>query len=158
MRTIHNFGKNQGFTLIELLVVVAIIGLLLSLIMVSFGYSQAKARDSKRISDMKQIKTGLELYYSTGQGYPDESVFNLAQNSSSMLSCAGIDVIRVPDDRIGTFSYDYTSAGASVTGCGGTVWSDYKVRFQTEYDTELGPPGFYYIGPRGFTNCDPFVC
>ncbi|MBI3305882.1 type II secretion system protein [Candidatus Nomurabacteria bacterium] len=54
--------KNKGFTLIELLVVVAIISLLSSVVLVSLNTARAKARDVKRISEIKQIQRGLELY------------------------------------------------------------------------------------------------
>ncbi|PIS08253.1 hypothetical protein COT76_02470, partial [Candidatus Berkelbacteria bacterium CG10_big_fil_rev_8_21_14_0_10_33_10] len=53
----------HGFTLIELLVVIAIIGILAGVVVVNVGSAQAKARDAKRISDMKAIQTALEMYY-----------------------------------------------------------------------------------------------
>ena len=51
--------NRKGFTIIELLVVIAIIGLLASLAVVSFGSAQQKARDSKRVSDVQSVVTGL---------------------------------------------------------------------------------------------------
>ena len=62
--------NKKGFTLIELLVVVAIIGILASVIMASLNTAESKARDAKRISDMQQIQTALELYYSNHGDYP----------------------------------------------------------------------------------------
>lgn len=63
--------KNQkGFTLIELLVVIAIIGLLSTLAVVALNNARSKSRDSKRISDIKQIQTALELYYNDNNAYP----------------------------------------------------------------------------------------
>lgn len=52
----------KGFTLIELLVVVAIIGMLSSVVLAALGDARASARDSRRIQDLKQIQTALELY------------------------------------------------------------------------------------------------
>lgn len=63
-------NKTKGFTLIELLVVIAIIGLLSTLAVISLGNARAKARDSKRISDIKQLQTALELYYNDNSHYP----------------------------------------------------------------------------------------
>lgn len=48
-------GNLSGFTLMEILVVVAIIGILAVLAFVYFGGATAKARDTKRISDLNQI-------------------------------------------------------------------------------------------------------
>ena len=62
--------NNQGFTLIELLVVIAIIGLLSSIVLASLNTARAKARDAKRMEDLAQIRTALELYYSDHGYYP----------------------------------------------------------------------------------------
>ena len=62
--------KVRGFTLIELLVVIAIIGLLSTLAVVALNNARQKARDAKRVSDIKQIQTALELYYNDENGYP----------------------------------------------------------------------------------------
>jgi prepilin-type N-terminal cleavage/methylation domain-containing protein len=60
----------KSFTLIELLVVIAIIGLLSSVVLVSLNGVRAKARDAKRVSDMKQIVMALDLYYDQYGSYP----------------------------------------------------------------------------------------
>jgi len=70
--------KKQGFTLIELLVVVAIIGLLSTLSIVALNNARARARDARRVADVKQIQTALELYYNDNGSYPPTAsvVFN----------------------------------------------------------------------------------
>lgn len=63
--------KRKAFTLIELLVVIAIIGLLASIVLIALSGARVKARDAKRVADLSQIQTALELYYSdTNTGYP----------------------------------------------------------------------------------------
>lgn len=52
---------SKGFTLIELLVVVAIIGLLASVVFVSFAGVREDARDARRRADIVQLKTAMEL-------------------------------------------------------------------------------------------------
>lgn len=63
-------NKQKGFTLIELLVVIAIIGILSSVILTSLNAARAKARDSKRKIELRQIATALELYYDSYGIYP----------------------------------------------------------------------------------------
>lgn len=55
--------QKKGFTLIELLVVIAIIGILSAIGLVSLNGAREKARDSKRESDLAQIKSAMALYY-----------------------------------------------------------------------------------------------
>lgn len=142
--------KNLGFTLIELLVVIAIIGLLTSIIAVGFGNARLKSRDAKRLSDMNQIKTGMDLFFTTGGGYPDATTWD-----SGNLTCNGQNFMQVPKDPSGGVFYTYTTQTATV-GCGGTLWRDYYVTFVTEGRTDLGNPGTYYLSPHGFTTVAPF--
>lgn len=64
MQIRHNYLYNErkGFTLIELLVVIAIIGLLSSLILVSLGSTTRKARDTKRLADLRMLTEAIMLY------------------------------------------------------------------------------------------------
>jgi len=62
--------KNKGFTLIELLVVVAIIGILATIVLVSLSTARQKARDSRRVADIRQIQLALEVLLDSGTSYP----------------------------------------------------------------------------------------
>ncbi len=83
-----NYKKipDTGFTLIELLVVIAIMSLLFSLILASLNTAREKGRDSKRISELKQIQLALELYYSDYGHYPAE---NSALYSNQSINANG---------------------------------------------------------------------
>lgn len=61
----------RGFTLIEILVSISIISLLASVILSATNSARKNARDSKRISSIRELQTGLELYFTTTQHYPD---------------------------------------------------------------------------------------
>ena len=52
-----------------MLVVVAIVGLLSSVVVIGVGGAREKARDAKRIADLRQVQTYLEANYSGG-AYP----------------------------------------------------------------------------------------
>ncbi|MBU6431462.1 type II secretion system GspH family protein [Patescibacteria group bacterium] len=70
MTTNRAINKERGFTLIELLVVIAIIGILSSVVLASLNTARTKARDAKRISEVRQIQTALALYYDKYGQYP----------------------------------------------------------------------------------------
>ncbi len=73
MKKMRIFKKSKvlrAFTLIELLVVISIIGLLSTLAIVALNTAKAKARDAKRMNDLKTISQTLEVYYLDNGTYP----------------------------------------------------------------------------------------
>lgn len=64
--------RGQGFTIIELLVVISIISLLSSITLVSVNNARIKARDTKRLADLRQLQTALEIYFDTHSSYPPQ--------------------------------------------------------------------------------------
>lgn len=155
-----NSHRQFGFTLIELLVVVAIIGLLAAIITVAMGNARLKSRDARRLSDIQQIKSGLDIYYSLGFGYPDTATWNSVQTASGELACSGENALKIPQDPLNQsnplYAYTYTQGGTVASGCGGSIYSNYKVQFQTEGETSIGAAGVYYLSPNGITTTDPF--
>ena len=75
----------KAFTLIELLVVIAIIGLLSTLSIIALNSARAKARDAKRVSDVKQIQVALEMYYNEMADYPPNILTGVSNGSSTFL-------------------------------------------------------------------------
>lgn len=67
------FKTEAGFTLIELLVVIAIIGMLSAIVLASLNSTRGKARDARRVSDIKNLQLALEMYYDSNGAYPPTS-------------------------------------------------------------------------------------
>ncbi len=59
--------KNSGFTLIELLVVITIIGILSGIVIVAVGDAVARANDSRRLADIRQLTFVLEREVALGR-------------------------------------------------------------------------------------------
>lgn len=66
-----NKNIKKGFTLIELLVVIAIIGLLSTIVAAPVQQARKRAKDTKKVAEVKAVQTALELYYDAKQTYPD---------------------------------------------------------------------------------------
>lgn len=138
---------HRGFTLIELLVVIAIIGLLASIITTSMNNARLKSRDAKRLSDIKQLNTGLDLYYANGGGYPSETTYAASFTSGDFLSCNNTPVIKVTQDPLyPNMQYTYTTSGATVSGCG---LSDLRLKYTLTFVLEKTPGITYSMNEDG---------
>ena len=103
--------KQKGFTLIELLVVIAIIGLLSTLAVVALNNARLKSRDARRVADIKQIQTALELYYNDANGYPAA----VTTDGTGSISFSGTTYMAVvPKNPLpGGMNYAYTPDGTA---------------------------------------------
>ena len=114
------FSNLQGFTLIELLVVIAIIAILATLAVVALQNSRANARDAKRLADVKQMQTALELYFNDNNSYPTSITSTIA--TSGIVYMTTIPTPPTPVDGDCTTennNYTYSSDGStySITFC-----------------------------------------
>ncbi len=100
------YKKNKGFTLIELLVVIAILGLLATIVAVSLTSARARARDARRVSDIRQIELAMELYYAAFQQYPTTTPFD------SLRTNGYLNMAQNPTDPSTGDEYCYASGDA----------------------------------------------
>lgn len=131
----------KGFTLIELLVVIAIIGLLATIAIISLNNARQSSRDTRRISDMKQVQTAMELYFN------DYTSYNLTCDSGLISACA--------DPNIGTFLpglASITDPGSNAYTVIETAAASFSFRFTTERVTDIGAAGEWYITEDGFSS------
>lgn len=68
--------NNKGFTIVELLIVIVVIGILALLVITTYSGIQAKARNSKRQTDVQSIQTQLEAFFSQNGYYPSLADMN----------------------------------------------------------------------------------
>jgi len=110
----NRIKKQRGFTLIELLVVVSIIGVLATMVLVSLNSARMKARDVRRVADIRQVALALEMYYdnNSGTGYPgvsgnnDWSTLKTCLEGTGFAPCNVRYISSVPHDP-GTNAYEY---------------------------------------------------
>lgn len=114
-----------GFTVVELLAVVSIMGVFAAVVLVSLHNARIKARDAKRVSDVRQIMTALELFFNSNNRYPP--------------GAADRPVLTEGSPALSTFLQAYPSypAPANDGGCGaaqyayvqGTAGGSYTLTF-----------------------------
>lgn len=116
--------RSKGFTLVELLVVIAVIGTLATLLLVQLGAARQRARDVKRVADINQVRTALELFFDDNGAYPGTM-------DMTALVTAGY-LTRIPTDPLttgctniyggnGCYGYAYDST-APITGF--HIWAE----------------------------------
>ncbi len=108
--------KTKGFTLIELLVVIAIIGILATVVLVSLNSARSKSRDTRRVSDLRQISLALEMYASENNTYPLSATCTSATfgTMAGTLVTAGF-LPSVPADPAPDATYFYGYGGTKST-------------------------------------------
>lgn len=140
--------KNQkGFTLIELLVVLAIIALLSTLSVVALGSARLKARDAKRLSDIKQIQTALELYFTDQNAYPTNNNLTLGGAGARALSSGGFSDTGSGTIYMGSVPANPAPGGASYIYTGSA--STYTISFSLEGLTSGLAAGPHTATPNG---------
>lgn len=112
----------KGFTLVELLVVISVVGILASVVLVTFTGSQKQARDTQRKSDLKQYQTALENFANRNNGlYPSRTS---SVDPNTLCTVAILNITGCPSDpKAPTQIYRYLSDGTGSPNNNATVYS-----------------------------------
>lgn len=141
----------RGFTLIELLVVISIIGILASIVTVSFISSQKQARDVNRKSDLAQYRNSLETYANKTNGmYPIHAT--LAYPSTDLCSDLDLGTTCPDDPKKGVDENYFYSYITDATGTKYVLWSKLENVSSTTYWVVCSN------GKSGTTTSTPTVC
>jgi prepilin-type N-terminal cleavage/methylation domain-containing protein len=106
----------QGFTLIELLIVVVIIGILAAIAIPKFGQTREKAYYSAMKSDLRNLQSAQEVWYSANNYTYNADVATLTDYAMS----SGVTVTVETGDQVGWSAIATHSAFANdaAKGCG----------------------------------------
>lgn len=149
--------KNHGFTLIELLVVVAIIGVLATVVLSSLSAARSRARDAKRISELRQLQTTLEIYHLDHDAYPSGATLGGCtwEESLNVLVDEGyVSSLPLDPQNNSPFCYNYTSDGnESQVFCDGLRRTDYEYSVVFSLENPNSAVKQITGGPLNVTHC-----
>ncbi len=97
-----NHSTRSAFTLIELLVVISVLGVLVAVMLPNLLGVRARARDSAKKNDLRQLKTAIRMYYNDFQFYPadDDDGNIVACGANGNLNCPNNDESFAIGDKI----------------------------------------------------------
>ena len=81
--------NKKGFTLIELIVVIGIFALIANVALVSLSKAKRESRDTKRLSDIAQLRSALHLYSIENLSYPIGNGEALGTGTNLVLDTTG---------------------------------------------------------------------
>jgi prepilin-type N-terminal cleavage/methylation domain-containing protein len=142
--------KSKGFTLIELLVVVAIIGILATVVLSSLGAARTRARDARRIAEMKNFQTALEAYYLDYNQYPALRVHTHGGETSGVVILESAMAPYITIDLQGKYYRDASSQNDSIFYYKSAEGQNYGIMVKLEASplgsTDGGHYGYYEVG------------
>lgn len=83
--------KKNAFTLIELLVVISVLGVLVAVMLPNLVGVRARARDSAKKNDLRQLKASVRMYYNDFQSYPPDD------DNGNIVACGADGTLMCPD-------------------------------------------------------------
>lgn len=89
-------GK-KGFTIVELLIVIVVIGILATLVIVTFTGIQQKARNAQRQTDINAVQSHVEAFYAQNGYYP--TLAHLNDSTWRATNTKGLDPEALKDPK-----------------------------------------------------------
>lgn len=159
--------KVKGFTIVELLIVIVVVAILAAISIVAYNGVQGRALDSRRLSDIKKIHQGVELYRVQNGTFPpvtsgntDSTGWEVSYTASNSfippLVTSGI-MSTIPFDPVNDSSsyYRYFRYTAGTNFCDSTKGQFYVLQVRKTSNTVKigdGGPGFTCTNGSGTRN------
>ncbi|PID30332.1 hypothetical protein CR973_02935 [Candidatus Saccharibacteria bacterium] len=103
--------NKKGFTIVELLIVIVVIGILATLVIVTFTGMQQKARNTQRQTDINAIQSHVEAFYAQNGFYP--SIGDLTSSAVRSAQMKGLDPEALLDPKQSTGTISGTAVAAN---------------------------------------------
>lgn len=127
----------KGFSIVELTVVIAVLGILTTIVIISYNGFQERTRDSERKSDIAQLRIALDKYYADNSQYPgvcasDDTACSTQALETELSPYINSIPIDPKFDDASASRYEYTRGGTSGNAYG------IRVMYEVEPDCVVG--------------------
>lgn len=119
--------NKKGFTIVELLIVIVVIGILATLVIVTFTGIQQKGRNTQRQTDIKALNGYVESFYAEYGFYPTGADMQSSAFHQEYMKGLDPDALLDPKQKTGTigtgevvegvWQYSYQATNASGGTC-----------------------------------------
>lgn len=92
-------NSSSGFTIVEILVLILIIGILLTILVLTYSGIQIRQRNTTRTNDIKLIQSNLETFYAQSGFYPTLADMNSQTWTKSNLKSIDPAVLQDPSSK-----------------------------------------------------------
>jgi len=114
MRYIKNkpsLKSSSGFTIVEILVIILIIGILSTILILTYSGIQIRQRNTTRVSDIKLIQSNLETFYAQSGFYPSLADMNSRTWTTNNLKGLEPTTLQDPSSKVSALRFsDYPIA------------------------------------------------
>lgn len=126
----YSLKKQKGFTIVELLIVIVVIGILATLVIVTFTGIQKKARDSQRQTDINSLNGQIAAFYTNYGFYPSTADLNSSTFRTKYMKGLDPESLKDPKasgDTLGSGAtavanqYQYNATGSTTCTAASTV-------------------------------------
>lgn len=140
----------KAFSLIEIMVAVTIIGLLSAGLVISFGSSRLKSRETRRLTDIETIGTAIDSYHALTDSYPSSAGANVQTALNDLVATGIINLIPAdpqpaqPGAGNSYCSYYYYGVGNQSGIHPSTTWNGNSLgnrEYHVLFGSELNPTG-----------------
>ena len=145
----------KGFTKIEILIIAGIIGILGVTAVVAVSTARSRTRDAVRMSDVRQLQAGLELYFIDHNEYPESLEYKALGTVGTMcLSEQGFSSVCNGNVYLESVGATPSSGLEGLSSCSDISNAycylaengDYRVQFELEHNNPI-------IGLQEGLNC-----
>ena len=144
------FAHRRVILVVMFVVVVVTIG---AISLITIQAERRHSRDAALLSAVRQVQTGLQLYFSNNNGYPRQNKVLLGCVSAKCLGEQGFQtaeecvggMVYLDAISLGNYTYDAIECPSGIDAC-----ASYKITFSIEGEVGSLKPGIHAATPRSF--------